>query len=710
MVLGVIALVLGTLTPIAIDTAFKGGYIPIKTQNTDTTTQILASFKDVEGVISSELKSFKSYDDVVDYIITLDRAKTLASLLVGSQFTLTTARAEVLGLQLTTSTLTSAPTTTAKTVRTPGTNVQVVGVDEPDMVKCDSKILAVASSNKVSLVGIKERKVLSLVDLKDEQVGGLFLYDDVLVVLTTKPNNNPIILDLGLRCRCNVIIPPGVSNTTIYLYDISSPNNPKLKNKYTITGTLFTSRMNGKYIYIITTLPISGPTMPLINDAPLKTENIVKVDAIPTTYTVITALDVSTNLHSSYAFMTGYNSWLYMSPNNLYLASIKALSILEAYNAVVNAIIKYLPSNIASVVREHLEKGDLEKCIDFISEYFSSRSYDEVRDLLIRVSNDLSSRVFGESSKFYVFSIKGINVSFSGTFEVSGRVLDQFSMEELGNYFIVATTSTTSIIKVRYDQPVIIAPIPREDVVEVIECNDSRCVVRTITLTQTPQRQWYKPRVHIDIVPAGETENNVFTISLKELKVVGALRSLAEGERVYASRLIGNTFYLVTYRQVDPLFAIDVSDPEKPKVLGYLKIPGFSEYLHPLRNNKLLGIGIEDGGLKISLFDVSDPTKMAEISKVRVPKAWSIAYYDHHAVTIDVDNELTFIPVSVGSTSGILTISYRDDVLKVKKLIEHEGAMRTTYVDNELYTISTDMVKVYDISSLSLIQEIKLST
>ncbi|MEM2158317.1 MAG: beta-propeller domain-containing protein, partial [Sulfolobales archaeon] len=136
----------------------------------------------------------------------------------------------------------------------------------------------------------------------------------------------------------------------------------------------------------------------------------------------------------------------------------------------------------------------------------------------------------------------------------------------------------------RYDQPIfIMPPVPHENIVDIVECNDSKCVTKTVTLTQTPQQQLYKPRVYVDVVPVGETENNVFTINLKELKVVGALKGLAKGERIYASRLISNVFYLVTYRQVDPLFAIDVSDPSKPKVLGYLKIPGFSEYLHPLR-------------------------------------------------------------------------------------------------------------------------------
>lgn len=126
----------------------------------------------------------------------------------------------------------------------------------------------------------------------------------------------------------------------------------------------------------------------------------------------------------------------------------------------------------------------------------------------------------------------------------------------------------------------------------------------------------------------------MFIVDLTSLEVIGSLRNLARGERIYSARLIGNVFFLVTFRQVDPLFAIDISDPENPQVLGYLKIPGFSEYLHPLPGNKLLGIGLEDRSLKISLFNVTDPTNMSEIAKVLVYSAWSQALQDHHAVTI----------------------------------------------------------------------------
>ncbi len=701
VVLGIIALLLGTSTPILFNTLFKVDLTRNQIQSTSET----ATFTPlrVDELISGELKTFKSYDNVINYLLGLDRARTLANELISSPFSLGLVRTVAEGVK---------QGLAVDSARTPGTNIQVLGVDEPDVVKCDGNLLVVASSSKVYLVSVKEKEVLNTIVFKNEQVGGMFLHGNTLIVITiSEPIAVPLIVDLGLKHYYDVVIPPGISNTSIYLYDTTSPENPKLKSKVIVTGLLTTSRMSGGYVYLITSLPMLRPTIPLVNDSPVRAENIFKVDSEPTTYTTIVVLDVVKGGYTSYAFMTGHSSWLYMSLKNLYLASSKVPSILEAYRAVIEVLVKYLPSEIASKVRSYLESEDFRECIEVISDYLSSLSYDEVKYLLTKTSDELSNRIFSEYSKFYVFSVSGVNIELRGGFEVAGRVLDQFSMEEVSNYFVVATTSTNSTIKIRYEQPpIIISPLPYRDVVEITECNGSICVTKTVTLTQIPKQQLYKPRVYVDVVPVGIDENNVFTVNLKELKVVGSLRGLAKGERIYSSRLIGNILYLVTYRQVDPLFAIDISNPEKPEVLGYLKIPGFSEYLHPLPNRRLLGIGVEDG-FKISLFDVSDPTNMREISKVGIASAWSIAYSDHHAVTVDLDNELVFIPVSIrrGTPSGILAISYKGDVLTTRKFIEHEGAIRTTYVNDELYTISLDVVKVFNIRGLNLINEIKLS-
>ena len=125
------------------------------------------------------------------------------------------------------------------------------------------------------------------------------------------------------------------------------------------------------------------------------------------------------------------------------------------------------------------------------------------------------------------------------------------------------------------------------------------------------------------------------------LTEIGHVDDLGVGERVQSVRFTDDTAYVVTFRQVDPLFAIDVSDPTAPRVLGELKIPGFSEYLHPLGDGLLLGVGVDADdrgvttGAKVSLFDVSDPARPVETSVLSYPDASSRLRGDPLAFTWD---------------------------------------------------------------------------
>jgi len=698
--IAVLALLVGTLIPLTITLNVKVSESPQVTPQVSskpllTHTQPLGGITELVG---SGLTIFKSYEDIAEFLRNLTSLTTLVGLP-------RTYGVEV--VPITTVVPTPTPVTTLKggVVRVSGTNVQVVGVDEPDLVKCDGRLLIIASDSKVSIVSINEKKLLTTLNFND-YVKGLYLYNNTLVVITeSRPTIRPLpINDLGLGCRCGFIVPEGTVNTSVYVYSVLSPEVPELKFKVWVVGPTLTSRLNGRYLYLITTLPIITPTIPIVNDVVVSPENIVRVDKYPSTYTTITSIDVLSGNYSTYSFMTGYSSWLYMSPKNLYLVSSTTPSYVDAYVTFTKVLIKYLPQDIASKVISKLDLGDFSGCVELLIDYLSSLSLDRVKELFSRVGDEVSKVVFNEVSKFYVFLVNGTSVVFRGSFEVDGRVLDQFSMEELGNYFIVATTSTDYIVKVVYQPtPIVVTPTTTA---KVVECFRDRCVEKVLTITPTPQ-EVPKPTFYV-MLQSLTTENNVFTVDIINLRVVGSLRGLAEGERVYSARLLMNTFYLVTYRSVDPLYAIDVSDPTKPKVLGYLKIPGFSEYLHPLPNNKLLGIGVEDG-LKISLFDVSDPNNMSELSKIRVEGAWSPALQDHHAVTIDLDNELVLIPVSIRGSSGVTVVSYSGSSLTLKKFIGHEGVFRTVYVGDELYTISPKSIKVFNIRTLDKLCEVMLS-
>lgn len=143
-----------------------------------------------------------------------------------------------------------------------------------------------------------------------------------------------------------------------------------------------------------------------------------------------------------------------------------------------------------------------------------------------------------------------------------------------------------------------------------------------------------------------KTDNSLYVLD-QSLKQIGAIEGLAEEERIYAARFIGAYGYFVTFRETDPLFSVDLSNPAEPKIVGELKIPGFSEYLHFYGEGLLLGIGQEineDGmnqGIKLSMFDISDPANVVEKDKrVLDGYYYSPALYDYKAVMIDPQKNL----------------------------------------------------------------------
>jgi hypothetical protein len=136
-----------------------------------------------------------------------------------------------------------------------------------------------------------------------------------------------------------------------------------------------------------------------------------------------------------------------------------------------------------------------------------------------------------------------------------------------------------------------------------------------------------------------------------ELVEVGSVDGLGRNERVYAVRFIEDKGYVVTFRQVDPLYVVDLSDPENPEVTGELKINGYSAYLHPIGKDLLLGVGqnaTDEGrtlGTQVSVFDVSDPTDPRRLSRMTFNEAYSDAEWDHHAFLWWAPEEISVLPL-----------------------------------------------------------------
>jgi len=187
----------------------------------------------------------------------------------------------------------------------------------------------------------------------------------------------------------------------------------------------------------------------------------------------------------------------------------------------------------------------------------------------------------------------------------------------------------------------------------------------------------------------------------------GRVGELGKGERVYAVRFVGDTGYVVTFRQIDPLYTIDLSQPERPRVLGELKIPGYSAYLHPIGEDLLLGVGQdadEQGrpqGTQLSIFDVSDLRKPTRLHTRHLGLGWSEAESDHHAFLYWPRTGLVVIPFEqrafgfrVGRARGIDPAGS----------VEHEQRSqirRSLVVRDSVVTVSENGVKASSLSTLA---------
>ncbi len=704
--LAIISLVAGASIPLIANSFLGGTYKPAEREGLTVVVYQPSSPYDRRVSISltglKDLRMFSSYEELARYLNSVMSLNALISRLYGYS-----PQGMIVELSATRESFEkAAPLAVSKT------NVQVEGIDEPDVVKTNGRLIAVASDNKVFIVGTAEKAVLSVL-IFSEPVKGLFLYENKLAVITETRVLLPVIPNT--ECRC-LTVPPGTPSTNIYLYNIERAENPILLDRVSLTGMMLGSRLSGNYLYVVASMPIEGPVIPTINERPVPLETLVVVDPTPDSYTLVVALDLNELSYAAYTFLTGSSSWLYMSHGNLYLARETRLNILDAYILVLKALTKYMPNEVASEVNELAYGGRLEEAIEKAENYLLSLSEEERNKILNEVNVEVNKDFKYDETTFYVFSVNGLTISPKGSFNVPGRLLDQFAMEELNKrYFIVATTESNYSISVLLSPQLrLLAEKEKTETREITiqECSASGCTSRSAPVVA---KRHYAGSVlavalAVGVSVSGESSNNVFIIDLTNLRVASSLRGLARGERIYSARLVGSVFFLVTFRQVDPLFAIDVSNPEEPRVLGFLKIPGFSEYLHPLPRSRLLGIGVEGSGLKISLFDVSDPANMREVSNAKISPAWSPALHDHRAVTVYLEKELVIIPFSYiyAPTSGALVMSYKNDTLKVKAVLQHENCLRTVYIGEELYTISPSLIKIFNINTYEELGQIVL--
>lgn len=222
-----------------------------------------------------------------------------------------------------------------------------------------------------------------------------------------------------------------------------------------------------------------------------------------------------------------------------------------------------------------------------------------------------------------------------------------------------------------------------------------------------------------DVAVEEYTTYNSLYILDENLEEVSRIENLAPDEQVYSARFMGDAGYFVTYRQMDPLFSVDLSDPENPEILGELKIPGFSEYLHPYGEGLLLGIGMDvdetgtvTNGVKVSMFDISDPTEVQEVEKYVIEEAYSTdVSYNYKAALVDAEENLIGFTAYCDGGAKYYVFSYEEDGFTCeleKNLLGYNSNVRGIYAGDKFYIVTSNTVESFTLDSFDKIDDVVL--
>jgi inhibitor of cysteine peptidase len=201
---------------------------------------------------------------------------------------------------------------------------------------------------------------------------------------------------------------------------------------------------------------------------------------------------------------------------------------------------------------------------------------------------------------------------------------------------------------------------------------------------------------------------DVTNIENNKINIIGELKDLGLDERIYSARFDKERLYLVTYKDIDPFMVIDLSNPKKPTLLGDLKIPGYSTYLHPLEENIVLGIGKDEyNDVKVSIFDVSDVENPKELNSYAIAgQKWSTALYEPHAFLWDNENRVVVLPA--GDSAYILKIAEATEDYKItmKKQDKHENYVsRSLYINDYLFTFSYEEIHIINQKTWDIVKK-----
>ena len=567
---------------------------------------------------------------------------------------------------------TDSITTTQPTKEYSTTNIQVENVDEADITKTDGDYIYSLSEEKVIITDVRDEnqiKIASEIEQNDSDIIpiDLILYNNKLVVISEEIESSTIYS----RNYDNI--------TFVSIYDISDKENPKEVKNYQLEQPYYTSRCIDGRLYVIS----SGY---------LKEEN----DEIVTYY---------------------YEDGEQIDPGYKNIKRIKDL------NTDAQTILSMLDlNNINEKVKVNSYLMDVENA--YVSEN-NIYLLDEKYEWKYSGTPEISS----------IFGFKGILGAFSN---------DYYENEDSGTYTNIYKFNLLEDGSIKYDK----------------KAKEKGETINQFSIDE------YAGNLRMALY---DSEGSRVVIFNNEMEKIGETEALAEGERMYSSRFLGNKAYLVTYKTIDPLFVIDLSNPERPEVLGELKIPGYSTYLHPYDENHLIGIGMQTEervnrdssgrvrstsavitGMKMALFDVTDVNNPVQISDTVIgdSRTTSAILTNHKALLFSKEKQLLAIPVNnytedfeIENSSDeydSIVSSYTNynkqyvsegyfvyninltDGFTLKGTITHEKTksnkfyynvsrlLRGLYIDDNLYTVSEDYVKVNRLEDLQEISQLKI--
>ncbi len=380
------------------------------------------------------------------------------------------------------------------------------------------------------------------------------------------------------------------------------------------------------------------------------------------------------------------------------------------YNPVKGTPITYIPATTDGVESKLLQPTDL-----YIGGNPQNAAYTVIGSINLKSGANFTSAkaVFGGTSELYA-NADHMLLAFS---RYSEETLPIAPDKDGKNVQITNSSTNTDLVLLGLSDGQITklasGNVPGS-LLNQFSMDEYKNVFRIVTTLNSSQQ-----RIFTDGVDTYEYDstsaNALYTLDL-DLNLLGKIENLAKDEFVKSVRFDGSIGYFVTFRQVDPLFAVDLSNPASPRILDTLKIPGFSEYLHVFKDNLLLGIGYNADentgamqGVKLSMFDTTDKANVKEVNTAKVDASWTIVGSNHKAILVDAEKNLIAFPAD----SNYYIYRYTNKGFELAARVNMTADLsswnlRGMFIGDNFYVLGDSGVTVISLADFTVLATVKL--